>query len=77
MMLDLTTAIMSGGCVSAEVASDPEREGGVSQVFIAVDVQLIGGVAASTRIANKVIASIRQFGMVKGVAKCGIQVNEF
>jgi 3-dehydro-L-gulonate 2-dehydrogenase len=62
MMLDLVAAIMSGGCVSAEVTSDPDREGGVSQVFIAVDVRAIGGVAASTRIAEKVIASIRQSG---------------
>ena len=66
MMLDLTAAILSGGRVSAEVASDPEREGGVSQVFIAVDVQAIGGVAASTRIAEKVIASIRQSGGGEG-----------
>ena len=62
MMLDLMAAIMSGGCVSAEVTPDPEREGRVSQVFIAMDVQAIGGVAASTRIANRVIASIRQSG---------------
>lgn len=48
--------------MSAEVTPDPEREARVSQVFIAVDVQAIGGVAASTRIANKVVASIRQSG---------------
>lgn len=60
MMLDLMAAIMSGGCVSAEVNPDPDREARVSQVFIAVNVQAIGGVAASTGIADKVVASIRQ-----------------
>jgi 3-dehydro-L-gulonate 2-dehydrogenase len=59
MMLDLIAAIVSGGKITAQIPSDPEHEGGVSQVFIVLNIDAVGGVASATRLGDGAIASIR------------------
>ena len=58
LTLDLIAGILSGGRVTAQIPPDPEREGGVSQVFIAIDMAAIGGVEAANRVADRAIASL-------------------
>lgn len=62
LMLDLIAGILSNGKVTTEIPPDPDHEGGVSQVFIAVHLSAVGGAEAATRIADRVIASLADSG---------------
>ena len=58
MLLDMMAALLSGGRATHEIPADPERETGLSQVFIAVDPSRFAGVDTS-RIADSVIDSLQ------------------
>ena len=59
LMLDMIAAILSGGKITAQIPAEPERESGLSQVFIALNTDAVGGVSSATRLANMAIASLR------------------
>lgn len=42
LVLDATASLLSGGLATNEIPADPERETGLSQVFIAIDPAAIG-----------------------------------
>jgi 3-dehydro-L-gulonate 2-dehydrogenase len=55
LVLDLLAMMVSGGRATREIPPDPERETGLSQVFLAIDV---GRSAASADVADRVTAVI-------------------
>ena len=56
LMLDLVAAMLSGGRATHQITSDPDREGELSQVFIAMHPSSLGSPEAAARIADEVIA---------------------
>jgi len=57
MMLDMLAAILSGGNATHQIEAHPERETGVSQVFLAFDPSAFGSPEAMARTANAVVES--------------------
>ncbi len=55
-LLDLTAALLSGGLATAEIPADPERESGISQIFIAVGGEGVLGEAEFRRAEEMVSA---------------------
>jgi 3-dehydro-L-gulonate 2-dehydrogenase len=55
VMLDMIAATLSGGLATHQIPPDPEREAGLSQLFLAIDPAAIG---ASTAIAHAIVASL-------------------
>jgi len=58
IVLDIIAAALAGGQATHEIPADPERETGLSQVFIAIDAASLAG-ADVERIADEVIASVQ------------------
>jgi len=56
LMLDLIGGILSGGQLTYQIPTDPERETKLSQVFIAIDPSSMGSKEITDEIANQVIA---------------------
>jgi 3-dehydro-L-gulonate 2-dehydrogenase len=56
--LDLVAAMLSGGRAAHEIAQEPERESGTSQVFIAIDPTALGSREELDAIAAGVLASL-------------------
>jgi len=56
LMLDMVAAILSGGAATHQIPADPEREAGVSQVFVAIAPP---DPDAAARMADAIVASIR------------------
>jgi 3-dehydro-L-gulonate 2-dehydrogenase len=79
MLLDMMAALLSGGRATHEIPADPERETGLSQVFIAVDAasmatqdeasQMIDAIVASTgvRYPGQRSAEIRRVNLLEGI----------
>ena len=57
MLLDMMAALLSGGHATHEIAADPERETGISQVFIAVDVASLATPDETTRMIDAIVAA--------------------
>jgi 3-dehydro-L-gulonate 2-dehydrogenase len=55
LVLDLMAAMLSGGAATHQIPADPERESGVSQVFLAFDVSRFENAG---RIADAIIHSL-------------------
>lgn len=55
LMLDLVAGILSGGRTTYQIAPEPEKETGLSQVFIAFDVQRFGDGDSSGELSEQVI----------------------
>ena len=55
LMLDLLAAMLSGGKATHEIAADPNRENGQSQVFLAFNVSSLDRTNSAARIADQVI----------------------
>ncbi len=55
LMLDLLAATLSGGNATHQIAPDPNRENGQSQVFLAFDVSSLDQSNSASRIADQVI----------------------
>jgi 3-dehydro-L-gulonate 2-dehydrogenase len=60
LMLDMIAAMLSGGAATHQIPADPEREAGVSQVFLAFNVASLGnaGGANGDALADSIVASI-------------------
>ena len=62
LMLDMFAAMLSGGQATHQIASDPERESGLSQCFVAID----GSQFAMHGIADGIVASLAVEPLVPG-----------
>ena len=58
ILLDLFAAMLSGGQGTHEISTDPTREAGVSQVFLAIDPSSFASVEEMGRIADGILASV-------------------
>jgi 3-dehydro-L-gulonate 2-dehydrogenase len=59
LLLDLFAALLSHGQATHQIAADPERETGLSQVFMAIDVAVAGGSAAATALVDDVLRHLK------------------
>jgi 3-dehydro-L-gulonate 2-dehydrogenase len=59
LMLDLLAAILSGGKATHQIPADPERESGLSQVFIAIDPASIDAADVANTVARDTLASLQ------------------
>jgi len=57
LVLDLIAATLSGGLATHQIPNDPERETGISQVFLAFDPTTLGPAEAASQIADAIVAS--------------------
>ena len=57
MLLDMMAALLAGGRATHEIPADPERETGLSQVFIAVDAASLATQDEASRMIDAVVAS--------------------
>ena len=57
LMLDLIAAVPSGGLATHQIPADPEREIGVSQIFVAIDPSAFGARSAAAEMADCIVAS--------------------
>ncbi len=57
-MLDMLAALLSGGLATYQIPTDPARETGLSQVFLAIDLAQLQPAEESTRAADRIVASI-------------------
>jgi 3-dehydro-L-gulonate 2-dehydrogenase len=55
IVLDLVGALLSGGHATWQIPVDPERETGLSQVFVAFDLSSIAGRDLAGRVADEII----------------------
>ncbi len=55
ILLDLTAALLSGGRSTMDIAPDPLKEAGLSQVFVAWDVPALYGVEEVDRMVGEII----------------------
>jgi 3-dehydro-L-gulonate 2-dehydrogenase len=60
MVLDMLAAMLSGGLATHQLALDPVREAGQSQIFLAIDPSSLGDPSELTRIAEGILASLRE-----------------
>jgi 3-dehydro-L-gulonate 2-dehydrogenase len=58
LMLDLLAAMLSGGRATHEIATDPEGETALSQVFIAIDPSSLSARAETDRVIDAAIAHL-------------------
>lgn len=58
ILLDMTAAMLSGGLATHQIPGDPEREAGLCQFFLAMDLAGLGADAAANRIADGIVESI-------------------
>jgi 3-dehydro-L-gulonate 2-dehydrogenase len=55
LILDMVAALLAGGLATYQITSDPERETKLSQVFIAIDPQVLKRPDDSANIADQII----------------------
>ena len=60
LMLDLVAALLSRGLATHQIGGDPERETGLSQVFIAIDLVAAGGRAAASAVVDEVLRHVKR-----------------
>ena len=58
VVLDLVAAMLSLGNATHQIANDPLRETGLSQVIVAIDPRTVGDASEMDRIAEAVLASL-------------------
>jgi len=59
LMLDMVAALLAGGRATHEIPRVPEQETGMSQVFLAFDLQSIAGADEATRIVDAILADLQ------------------
>jgi 3-dehydro-L-gulonate 2-dehydrogenase len=57
LMLDMVAAMLSGGAATNQIPADPERETGVSQVFLAFS---LASFSNADRLADSIVASLAE-----------------
>jgi 3-dehydro-L-gulonate 2-dehydrogenase len=60
IVLDMVAAMLSGGLATHQISTDPVRESGLSQIFLAIDPNNLASAEELTRIADNVIDNLRQ-----------------
>jgi len=60
LLLDMTAALLSAGLATHQIPTDPLKETRLSQVFIAFDLNTLGG--TESRIADDIVESLRAGG---------------
>ncbi len=60
IVLDMVAAMLSGGLATHQISTDPARETGLSQIFLAIDPINLTSAEELTRIADDVIDNLRQ-----------------
>lgn len=73
LMLDLIAGTLAGGKTTHEIQADPERENGLSQVFIAMNPSAVGPAAEASRIAESLIADLQSIPVAGTVRYPGQQ----
>jgi 3-dehydro-L-gulonate 2-dehydrogenase len=58
IVLDLIAALLSGGHATWQISRDPDRETGLSQVFVAFDLSSIAGEANASGVAEEIIEQL-------------------
>ena len=83
LMLDMIAAILSGGLATHQIPVEPEREVGVSQIFLAINSGAFGPRSAATEMADQIVASAgshypgqRAFELRAENRKLGVPVEE-
>ncbi|MEP6732079.1 MAG: 3-dehydro-L-gulonate 2-dehydrogenase [bacterium] len=70
LVLDMIAALLSGGRASHEIPADPERETGLSQVFLALDASALGPTSAHasamTHIVDDIVSHLHAGAAAKG-----------
>ncbi|UWZ86750.1 3-dehydro-L-gulonate 2-dehydrogenase [Occallatibacter riparius] len=66
IMLDMMAAMLTAGSATHQIDTDPLRETGLSQVFIAMQPAALGDQAELERIADDVVASLHRARPVEG-----------
>jgi 3-dehydro-L-gulonate 2-dehydrogenase len=64
LVLDMLAAMLSGGLATHELPLDPIREAGQSQIFLAIDPSSFSDASELSRIAQGVLASLREAALV-------------
>ena len=83
LMLDMIAAILSGGLATHQIPVEPEREVGVSQIFVAIDASALGPRSAANQMADAVVASAgshypgqKAFELRAGNLQLGVPVED-
>jgi 3-dehydro-L-gulonate 2-dehydrogenase len=66
LILDLVAVMLSAGQATHQLAHEPEREAGLSQVFIAIDPAKLGGPAMVEKALESAIADLHQAKTIDG-----------
>ncbi|MBV9773503.1 MAG: 3-dehydro-L-gulonate 2-dehydrogenase [Gemmatimonadetes bacterium] len=59
LVLDMVAAILAGGLATHQVPSDPARESGLSQLFLALDPAHLGGAGEAERVADEIVGHLQ------------------
>jgi 3-dehydro-L-gulonate 2-dehydrogenase len=59
IVLDLLAALLADGRATHQIPADPERETGLSQVFIAIDARAVTPAGAAARIAGGILEHLK------------------
>lgn len=59
LLLDLMAAMLSGGQATHQIPTDPERENGLSQVFIVINLTAFDQNSLAARLADQIIGSLQ------------------
>ena len=59
LMLDLLASLLSGGQATHQITPDSLQETGLSQVFLAFDLSMIGKASDAENVTNQIVASIQ------------------
>jgi 3-dehydro-L-gulonate 2-dehydrogenase len=59
LALDLIAALLSGGNATHQIPADPEREAGVSQVFLAINLPALDAGGGAARLADRIVAHLQ------------------
>jgi 3-dehydro-L-gulonate 2-dehydrogenase len=62
LLLDMAAALLSGGLATHQIPPDPLQETRLSQLFLAFDLDRLGGVETASRIADDIVSSLKTEG---------------
>jgi 3-dehydro-L-gulonate 2-dehydrogenase len=58
LLLDMVAALLSGGRATHEIPAIPEKEAGLSQLFLALDPSSLGGDDAGSTVVDRILADL-------------------
>jgi 3-dehydro-L-gulonate 2-dehydrogenase len=75
LMLDLVAALLSGGQATYQLSETPEKEAGVSQIFLAFDITSLGATTMADQIIANLQAPLRDGGRVRYPGERTLQIR--